>query len=54
MPFLNETSDESRRFWIYWAITAPLTILVLSIWLTWIWCKMPRMRSIAGPETNKA
>ncbi|KAN0089520.1 hypothetical protein V8E51_019780 [Hyaloscypha variabilis] len=35
MPFVNETSNESPSFWIYWAITAPLTIVVLTIWLTW-------------------
>lgn len=54
MPFVNETSNESPRFWIFWAITAPLTIVVFTIWFTWIWCKMPRMRFIVDSETNKA
>ncbi|PMD32907.1 hypothetical protein L207DRAFT_571716 [Hyaloscypha variabilis F] len=53
MPFVNETPNEPPRFWIYWAITAPLTIVVLTIWLTWIWCKMPRMRSIVDSETTE-
>ncbi|KAF2831401.1 hypothetical protein CC86DRAFT_452461 [Ophiobolus disseminans] len=26
----------SYRFWIYWAVTAPLTLLVFSIWFFWI------------------
>ncbi|KAH5281986.1 hypothetical protein HBI71_000230 [Parastagonospora nodorum] len=26
----------SSRFWIYWAITVPLTLLVFSIWTVWI------------------
>ena len=26
----------SSRFWIYWAVTLPLTLLVFSVWLTWL------------------
>ncbi|KAF2035891.1 hypothetical protein EK21DRAFT_53237 [Setomelanomma holmii] len=26
----------SSRFWIYWAVTVPLTLLVFSIWLFWL------------------
>lgn len=26
----------SSRFWIYWAVTLPLTLLVLSVWLSWL------------------
>ena len=28
----------SNRFWIYWAVTIPLTILVIIIWrVWWLW-----------------
>ena len=26
----------TSRFWIYWAVTDPLTLTVLTIWLTWL------------------
>ena len=26
----------SSRFWIYWAITGPLTLLVFAIWFFWL------------------
>ena len=26
----------SNRFWIYWAVTLPLTFLVLLIWIVWL------------------
>ena len=26
----------SSRFWIYWAVTLPLTLLVFSVWLFWL------------------
>ncbi|KAL8823311.1 MAG: hypothetical protein Q9191_005976 [Dirinaria sp. TL-2023a] len=26
----------SSRFWVYWAVTIPLTLAVLSIWLVWL------------------
>ena len=26
----------SFRFWIYWAVTAPLTVVVVSIWFLWL------------------
>lgn len=25
----------SSRFWVYWAITLPLTLVVVIIWLAW-------------------
>ena len=25
----------SKRFWIYWAVTVPLTILTLVVWVLW-------------------
>ena len=26
----------SSDFWVYWAVTLPLTFVVLAIWLLWI------------------
>ena len=54
MPSINESSENPQRFWIYWAVTVPLTVLVLSIWLTWIWFKMPRIRSAKDSDGSKA
>jgi hypothetical protein len=30
------TSVLSDRFWVYWAVTLPLTAVILFIWLTWL------------------
>ncbi|ORX95036.1 hypothetical protein BCR34DRAFT_608080 [Clohesyomyces aquaticus] len=30
----------SPRFYIYWAVTGPLTVLVLAIYATWTWFKL--------------
>jgi flagellar biosynthesis/type III secretory pathway M-ring protein FliF/YscJ len=30
------------NFWIYWAVTIPLTLLVLTIWTAWIKVVVPR------------
>jgi hypothetical protein len=39
-PFFSETGDSSlvvsSHFWIYWAVTVPLTIAVVLIWLVWL------------------
>lgn len=40
MPLFNWDADKSssvlkERFWIYWAITVPLTLTTLVIWLSW-------------------
>ena len=32
----KSASVVSSRFWIYWAVTAPLTIVVVSIWFLWL------------------
>ena len=33
----NAVGDEiiSKRFWVYWAVSIPLTCLTLFIWLLW-------------------
>jgi hypothetical protein len=28
-------SAVSPRFWLYWAVTIPFTVLVVSMWLLW-------------------
>jgi len=44
MPFFSVLTDSetgaerwsvSNKFWIYWAITAPITIITVSSWLVW-------------------
>ena len=30
------TNILSSRFWVYWAVTIPLTLLVLTVWLFWL------------------
>ena len=40
MPLLNWQAPKaesvvSHRFWIYWAVTIPLTAAVLLLWSTW-------------------
>jgi len=40
MPLFNWDADQSapvvkERFWIYWAVTVPLTLTTLVIWLSW-------------------
>lgn len=25
----------SKRFWVYWAVTIPLTVLTLVVWVLW-------------------
>jgi hypothetical protein len=31
----GETGVLSRNFWMYWAVSVPLTIVVLLAWRTW-------------------
>jgi hypothetical protein len=34
----DNTTVVSNRFWIYWAVTIPLTLLTIVIWrLWWLW-----------------
>jgi hypothetical protein len=33
---LKGASVVSYRFWIYWAVTAPLTVVVVSVWFLWL------------------
>jgi len=47
MPMFNWQADSgtavvSPRFWVYWAITAPLTIAVVLVWFIWIAIKDAR------------
>jgi len=33
--FQNEGSEVSSQFWIYWAVTVPVTIMIVGIWYVW-------------------
>ncbi|MCJ1283554.1 hypothetical protein MMC26_002884, partial [Xylographa opegraphella] len=53
MPLFNwnGTPDEPLvydRFWIYWALTLPLTAAVLSIW--WVWKEWRNRKDVAENE----
>lgn len=41
MPMFDWDAAENklvnRRFWLYWAVTIPLTILVLTVWSIWVY-----------------
>jgi hypothetical protein len=47
-PFFSETVDlslvVSSHFWIYWAVTVPLTIIVVLIWRVWL--KWERLKEL--------
>ena len=41
MPLFNWQADTgdlvvSTRFWVYWAISIPLTVVVVLLWIIWI------------------
>ncbi|KAH8727393.1 hypothetical protein GQ44DRAFT_725279 [Phaeosphaeriaceae sp. PMI808] len=36
----------------YWAVTLPLTLLVLAIWICWTWLTMKRIDRSAAPELH--
>ena len=41
----------SSEFRLYWAVTLPLTALVMVIWQTWLWLyRRPRTRKLKEPE----
>lgn len=33
--FQNDGPEVSSRFWIYWAVTVPVTIVIVGIWYVW-------------------
>ena len=41
----------SNRFWIYWAVAAPLTLAVLSLWLLWMHVHQQQQKK-ASPELD--
>lgn len=62
MPLLNWQAPKgstvvSHRFWVYWAVTVPLTIATILLWLAWFrrkdiaikWKKSHRRRSSPSP-----
>jgi len=33
--FQNQGSSVSDQFWIYWAVTIPVTVVIVAIWYVW-------------------
>jgi hypothetical protein len=33
--FQNDGPEVSSRFWMYWAVTVPVTIVIVGIWYVW-------------------
>ena len=56
MPLFDWASSTSGHivinpnFWIFWAITGPLTLLVLALWAAWMKIVVPRQQ-IRDEET---
>ena len=46
---VGEDSSVSNKFWIYWAVTIPLTLLVMIIWRVW-WLHQERVNDEAVNE----
>jgi flagellar biosynthesis/type III secretory pathway M-ring protein FliF/YscJ len=50
MPLFDWASSTSSHisttphFWIFWAITIPLTLIVLALWAFWIKIVVPRQQ----------
>lgn len=44
------TSVVSFRFWIYWAVNAPLTVVVVSIWFLWL--RTHKKHEVDGPNDS--
>ncbi|MCJ1478524.1 hypothetical protein MMC13_007204 [Lambiella insularis] len=47
MPLFNWSAESSNdvlapRFWVYWALTLPLTIVVMALW--WVWMTLRERR----------
>lgn len=34
--FDHDSIQVSRLFWVYWAVTVPLTIIVVVVWQVWL------------------
>ena len=39
------SSVVSRQFWIYWAVTGPLTVVTLALWFVWMRWQTRRRRA---------
>lgn len=57
MPLLNWQAEAiedivSPRFWIYWAVTLPLTITVLVAWGMWLTVTADKTVKDKGQQLN--
>ncbi len=48
--FQAEPVQVSAGFWIYWAVTVPLTLAVVGVWRAWLWL---RNRSLQLEDEEK-
>jgi hypothetical protein len=58
MPLFNWDAQGNsqvikHRFWIYWAVTAPLTIATLIIWISWTHRQSLNYRAQDKKEINR-
>ena len=37
--FQSEPVQVSSGFWIYWAVTVPLTLVVVGVWRLWLYIR---------------
>lgn len=49
---LSPHSALSRQFWVYWAVTVPLTVITVTLWFAWmhLQMKLHRARDAKGRE----
>jgi Mg2+ and Co2+ transporter CorA len=40
----NATPVVSRRFWVYWSITIPLTVVTVGLWLGWEFWRLRKQK----------
>ena len=42
---VDHHSTVSKQFWVYWAVTGPLTIATVALWLLWMRLQTRRRRA---------
>lgn len=41
LPYFEDEMGDMPHFWMYWAVTLPLTVITLSTWGLWDWYMRP-------------
>jgi cytochrome c-type biogenesis protein CcmH/NrfF len=41
-----------EEIWVYWAVTIPLTLLVMAIWVVWMSLRSRKLKDAQDEETN--